>query len=85
MKIKKWVTFEDEIEINIDSEDINIIFSEDIDNNQRNLLININRIAEFLKGIPDNSIKNLPKSTQTIIVNFFKQQSERFEKKLIEQ
>ena len=55
MKIKKWVKFEDEIDIELTPEEISFCFAENGDP-ERDALYNLNQIASFLKGIPDSII-----------------------------
>lgn len=61
MKVKKWVTCDHEVEIDISSDDIEVISGELQDNfqedNFRRWLIQMNDIAIFLEGVPKKILR----------------------------
>ncbi len=71
MRIPKWVEFSKEIEIDLTSEDINVILEES--ETLRGLLYNINTILQFLKGVPDKLIDEFNDGHRKIIINAFEE------------
>lgn len=78
MKVYKSVTVETEVEIDLTSEDINVIMEEY--ENLRGLLHNLNTLGQFLKAIPDRLIVETNATQQKIIVTFLRESADRFEK-----
>jgi hypothetical protein len=80
MIIKKWIEYEKEIDINLSAEDICLLFeeNEDKEHNQTIMLSNINSLAGFLKGIPDEMISGLSDGMKKTIFEFLTEQTERF-------
>jgi hypothetical protein len=82
MIIKKWIEYESakEIDISLSAEDICLIFeeNEDKEHNQTIMLTNINSLAGFLKGIPDEMINDLSDKLKKTIFEFLTEQTERF-------
>jgi len=80
MIIKKWIEYQKEIEISLSAEDISLLFKENEDekHNQSVMLCNVNSIANFLKGIPQEVVDGLSDKLRQTISDFFKEQSNRF-------
>jgi len=80
MIIKKWIEYEKEIDISLSAEDICLLFeeNEDKEHNQTIMLSNINSLAGFLKGIPDEMISGLSGGMRKTIFEFLTEQTERF-------
>lgn len=76
MKIEKWVEFGQEIEIDINAEDISLILGES--GTPKDVMWEINKIANYMKGIPEKLINELPDTTREVIKTFFKEQAKRF-------
>lgn len=76
MKIQKWIKFEDEIDIHLSTDDIAVILEED--GSLRDVLSHLNTIAEYLKGIPDQFIREMTDNQRMIIRNFLIEKAERF-------
>ena len=77
MIIKKWVEFADEIDIFLSADDISVILHES-DDDTNIVMIQINSIAGFLKGIPDDTINDIGESARNTISNFLSEQAQRF-------
>ena len=77
MKISKWIDFSREVEIEIDSEDISVVFK-DGDGDYKLLAHNINRMAVFLKAVPEETVAEMPESMKAVVAEFFREQAERF-------
>ena len=80
MIITKWIEYQKEIEISLSAEDIVLIFQEnkDDEHNQTIMLSNINSLAGFLKGLPDEMIEGLSDSLRKTISEFLMDQFKRF-------
>ena len=81
MKIKKFVQFDKEIEIDIDSEDIQTVFDSD-DNSLPHILYHMNDVATFLKGISDQKILDLGSERKKAVAAFLLSQAERYKETL---
>jgi|GEM_PF-1256139 len=79
MKIHKWIEHSEEIEIEIDAEDISMIFKEGSEENINIALNNLNSIFTFLIGLPNEVIEKIHKRTIELIARHLKEQAERFE------
>lgn len=83
MIIKKWIEYEKEIDISLSSEDIELIFRENSANKEQNLrimMLNLNSIASFLKGLPDEMIEELQGESKKGVYEFLSDQAERFKR-----
>lgn len=78
MKITKFIDFSQEVDIELDSEDIRLILSEEI--NTYWLYHNFNDILTFMEGLPDKRIEEIPKDIRNKIVAKLSEQLERFKK-----
>ncbi len=80
MIITKWIEYQKEIEISLSAEDIVLIFQEnkDDEHNQTIMLSNINSLAGFLKGLPDEMIEGLSDNLRKTISEFLMDQFKRF-------
>jgi len=76
MKIEKYISIEQPVEIDISSEDIQIVFSEN--DSIPSILSGVNSIAVFLRGIDDSKINEIPKVTQRIIAEFLSKEAARY-------
>lgn len=79
MKIKRWVTCDHQVEINIAPEDIEVIFMSMFDNVLKTWLIQLNNVVIFLKGTPDATIKQLNSNQLGIITEALRDLANRFE------
>lgn len=77
MRIKKWVKFEDEIDIELSADEIHMLLCES-DEPINVILGQMNNIAKFLKGIPEKTIIELTDAQREVIGNFWAEQSLRF-------
>jgi len=73
MKVFKHVEIEpQDVEIEITSEDINLVFMEEKDfanPDLTNILhMNLSRALQFLKGIPDEMAQNVHEAVKTLII-----------------
>lgn len=81
MKITKHLEISKEFDIHLSSEDISIIFRDDTEDpvyRMRAAMLNLNDIATFLKGLPDEIINAMTPEQKAVISNFLKEQAERF-------
>ena len=77
MRIEKWINIDQAVEIDLSSEDIQLIFSGDRDATTA-IMSGINSIACFMKGIPDEKISEMPPKTKEVIFNFLLEQAGRY-------
>jgi hypothetical protein len=77
MKIPKMVTVEQEIEVEVTTEDIACCIAEETDS-QRSVLLGINNCAKFLKAVPDGMIAGLNDKQREVIATFLREQAGRF-------
>ncbi len=84
MKVKKWITVETEVEVDVDRDDIRAAMLEDSegctqgDNPERALMVTLNRIAEFMKAVPDDVIAKLNLAQRKVVGEFFAGQANRY-------
>jgi len=82
MKITKHLKISQEFDIHLSSEDITMILSDDsgesLVHRMRSVMLNLNDTAAFLKGVPDEIIKEMTPNQKTVISNFLKEQAERY-------
>ena len=69
MIIKKWVTFEQEVDVEVDSEDIQTILAESPENEEIVLRI-ISRFHSFMKHTNQDIIDKINDKNKAIIRNF---------------
>jgi hypothetical protein len=77
MKVKTWVEFANEVEVEIDADDILTCFGETPDPGESWLQV-LNRFAMCLNAMPDAVIAGLSPKQQELIGAFLLQQSQRF-------
>ncbi len=77
MKITKIVDMTHEVEIFLSAEDINIILNDD-KGSLRQILLNINDMTTYLKGVPDHKITEMTGFQRDTLSQFLKEQSSRF-------
>jgi len=77
MRIDKFIDFSQEVEIELSSDDINLILQED-SACLSIVLSNLNSVASFLKGIPSDIINELSDGQRKIIKEFLINESERY-------
>ncbi len=65
----QWITTEHEIRMNINKEDINVIFSDPDEGTLKSWLMQMNDIAIFLKGTPDSMLCKLTRKQKATIAN----------------
>ena len=79
MKIKTFVKFEDEIEVDVSPDDIMAMFIMNEEFNSDTFMRVINSVASFLNGVPKNYItENLTASQRETIRHYLRDQSARF-------
>jgi len=78
MKIWKCVDFQKEVEIEITAEDIGLCFEEEGGKGVEIILREINRVAQFMVGIPDVSIENMTEHQKKAIGEFLANQANRY-------
>ena len=81
MKITKEVYFSQEVEVDINTDDIHLIFAEaEAGGFKRPIqyLREINNIAQFLEALPDTVIAGFNDSQRKCIREFLSEQSKRF-------
>jgi hypothetical protein len=76
MKIQKWVKFEDEIDIELNAEDVSVIFA-DPKTDIREWLYQMNSIATFLKGTPEEVLNQLNEKQKEVIGKFLIENGEK--------
>lgn len=81
MKITKVVTIDEDIEVDVhvDADDICLILSEG--DNIKDVKRELNRIAQYLKGIPEKIIDEFTQENRKMIKEWFVDISKRFEDK----
>ncbi len=77
MRIKKWINIEQEVDIDLTSEDICGIYTLDPESVD-SILRAVNDVVCFLRGIPSGKIAEMSDSTRTLISEFFLEQSKRY-------
>lgn len=77
MKIPKYVTLEQEIEVDVSAEDIAAAIVED-PNRVHTCMVGINNFASFAKSIPDPVISEMSGGARKTIGDFLRGLSERF-------
>ena len=78
MKIKKWVTIDEEIEVDISIDDIRVVLEES--DSPRILPRNLDAILSYLKGITDKLIAEMQCGTRKSVIDILKQTIERCER-----
>jgi hypothetical protein len=81
MKIKTWIEFADEVEVDIGAKDISVIFSDNPDD-VKEWVYQVNSIATFMIGTPTKTLEKLTKKQVEVIGRFFREQGERIEQYL---
>lgn len=77
MKIKKWVEFQEEVDVTITAEDLQQLFSEEPD--AKHIAIQgIEDAAKFIRSIPEKIIEEMAPASRNIIAGFLEQQMRRF-------
>jgi hypothetical protein len=77
MIIKTQVTVDQEVEVNVTTEDIACCIGEDPDS-MRQVLRGINNCATFLKAIPDTIISNMTAAQRQLLHDFLRKEAGRF-------
>ena len=77
MKIRKYVEFADEIQIDISAEEIRDALLEDPEN-KNTVMIALNRISQFLKAVPDSIVDQFNDYQRVLIRNAFNDFARRF-------
>lgn len=78
MKVKTWVEFSEEVEVEVSVEDMVAAFSDFPEPNETWLRI-INRLASLLNRLPDDEIAKWKLTHQELIADFLMKQATRFE------
>lgn len=76
MKITKFISIEQEVEIDMTAEDIQIVFSKG--NYLPDVVYGLNAIATFLKGIPDCRIEEMTNGQREIVSGFLSKEANRY-------
>jgi len=78
MIVTKLIEFEPrDVNVNVEAGDIQAILAES-DDGEQVVKEQLNRIACFLRGIPDVTIESMPKQTRKVIALFLRAEAERF-------
>lgn len=77
MKISKWVTFDQEVDVDVTAEDIETVLSESPDN-ERIVMTLISRFHSVMKITKDEIIEKIEIKNRAIIRNFLLELAERF-------
>lgn len=82
MRITHWLEYSEEIEIELRADDISILFRESHAEKPEHaitiMLNNLNSVAGFLRGIPDEVINELSDGQRETISKFLKEEGDRF-------
>lgn len=78
MKIKKWVSVEAEVEVDVTMDDIRAELCADGNENETECLRILNRCGSAMKAIPDATIAKMTAAQRNVVASFFKEQSERY-------
>jgi hypothetical protein len=76
MKFTKWVNVETEIEIDVSSEDISEMLSENLD--EEHLVRALNSIANFLNALNQQHISILTSGQRELIADYLSTQAHKF-------
>ena len=76
MRIEKYINIEQEVEIDLTSEDIQMVFSEG--DSVPHILLELNQVAGFLRGISDGKINEMVESSKMVICEFLTEQAKRY-------
>ncbi len=77
MKISKYIDIQQEIEVDVTSEEIAQAFDESPDS-FRHALSGINNCARFVKAITPEMIAQMNEASRKVIADFFAEQAARF-------
>uniref|UniRef100_A0A6H1ZNW0 Uncharacterized protein n=1 Tax=viral metagenome TaxID=1070528 RepID=A0A6H1ZNW0_9ZZZZ len=77
MKITKFVQFDQEVDIELSSEDVQAIFDSEPDS-LPNVLYGLNTVATFLKGVSDSKIAEMTDGQREVVSKFLSTQSDRY-------
>ena len=78
MKVKTFIEYSDEVEVDIDREDLVAAFRESPDPGETWLTV-LNRFGFALRAIPDATIAALTEGQRRTIATFLTEQAHRFE------
>jgi len=78
MKIEKYIEISEYMEIDVTSEDIQIVFDGDHDN-VNHIMIQINSFFQFMKWVSEQKINQMTNEQHGVIHRFFKEQAGRFQ------
>ena len=76
MRIEKWIDIAQEIEFDLSVEDIKFVFSQA--EGVSHLLYNLNQVAVFLKGLPQEKIAEIKPGSRAEIYILLIEAAERF-------
>ena len=77
MKVKTWIDYSSEIEVDVSIEDINSALMGE-DNRYHHICNALNNFATYIKSLDEKSISQLSNSQRKTINNFLIEQSKRF-------
>ena len=77
MRIEKWINIDQEIEIELSSEDILLTFDNDAES-LPSVLRGLNDVATFLKGVSDSKIIEMSSGQRKIIMDFLLTEAKRY-------
>lgn len=85
MKVKTWISIEQEVDVNISADDIRCALMEDIPADVRDpkdpdhpIMRALSSIYQYLQEIPDVRISEMLPTQRTAYSKFFAEQSERY-------
>ncbi len=76
MKFTKWVNVETEIELDISSDDISEMLSENLD--EEHLLLALNSIANFLNALNQKHISVLTRNQRELVADYLSTKAQKF-------
>lgn len=79
MKVLKYVSMEQEVEIDLDSEDISMALGGLAINDTRSLMHLLNQVAITLKAVSDDVIAGMSGINRKIVKNFLEEQAVRYD------
>ncbi len=78
LKIYKTVSIEQEVEVDITTEEISKALHVEDPQSLSHALVMLNDVAKVLNGIPDDIIKQMHASQRKVIADFLRAQLERY-------
>ena len=77
MKVKTWVEFAQEVDVNVSMDDIRSALSMEASTTKEALQL-VNCCASAIKAVSDQMILEMNDAQRNVIASFFREQAERF-------